>query len=109
LRSLQHSLQLLHELTEVITVDSSIVRIPASCPMCGQEYLIGLGLDTISDRLATDRSIKLYCNCPHHSVTWVANEIERDQIREYTEAVQFFVAEAGRRHRRSARRQLRPI
>jgi hypothetical protein len=88
-------------------VDDSIVRIPATCPMCGQEYLVGLGLDTTSDRLATDRSIKLYCNCAHHSVTWVANEIERDQIREYTAAVQFYVAEKWQRPRRSARQDLR--
>jgi hypothetical protein len=84
-------------------VDNSIVRIPATCPMCGQEYLVGLGLETISDRLATDRSIKLYCECAHHSVTWVANEIERAQIREYTAAVKFFMAEKWQGTRRYAR------
>ena len=83
-------------------MDNSIVRIPATCPMCGQEYLVGLALEPTWDCLATGRSIKLFCNCAHHSVTWVANEIERDQIREYTEAVQFFVVEAGRRVRRSS-------
>jgi hypothetical protein len=76
-------------------VDNSIIRISATCLMCGQEYLVGLELETISDRLATGRSIKLDCNCAHHSVTWVANEVERSQIREYTAAVQFF---RGRRH-----------
>jgi hypothetical protein len=80
-------------------VDHSIVRIPATCPMCGQEYLVGLELETLSDRLATGRSIKLYCNCERHSVTWVANEVERSQIREYTAAVQFFAAEKGQRTR----------
>jgi hypothetical protein len=85
-------------------VDTSIVRIPATCPMCGQEYLVGLGLETIWDRLATGRSIKLNCNCAHHSVTWVANEIERGQIREYTAAVQLSGAEKGQRTRRDARR-----
>jgi hypothetical protein len=65
--------------------------------MCGQEYLVGLGLETIWDRLATGRSIKLNCNCAHHSVTWVANEIERGQIREYTVAVQLSVAEKAQR------------
>jgi hypothetical protein len=78
-------------------VVNSIVRIPATCPMCGQEYLVGLGLETIWDRLATGRSIKLNCNCAHHSVTWVANEIERGQIREYTAAVQLSVAEKAQR------------
>jgi hypothetical protein len=70
--------------------------------MCGQEYLVGLGLETTWDRLATGRSIKLYCNCAHHSVTWVANEIERGQIGEYTAAVQLVVAEKGKRTRRYA-------
>jgi hypothetical protein len=88
-------------------VDNSIVRVPATCPMCGQEYLVGLELETISDRLATGRSIKLDCNCAHHSVTWVANEVERSQIREYTAAVQFFVAGKGQRLRRYAIREAR--
>jgi hypothetical protein len=75
--------------------------------MCGQEYLVGLELETISERLATGRSIKLDCNCAHHSVTWVANEVERSQIREYTAAVQFFVAGKGQRSRRYAIREAR--
>ena len=77
-------------------MDNSIIRIPATCPMCGQEYLVGLALETISDRLETGRSIKLDCNCAHHSVTWVASEIERGQIREYTAAV--LLAAAAKRH-----------
>ena len=84
-------------------MDNSIVRIPATCPMCGQEYLVGLELETIADRLATGRLIKLSCNCARHSVTWAANEIERAQIREYTAAVQFFVAEKRQRTWRYAR------
>ena len=73
-------------------MDNSIVRVPATCPVCGQEYLVGLGLETIWDRLATGRSIKLSCDCAHHSVTWVANKIERGQIREYTAAVRLSAA-----------------
>ena len=84
-------------------MDNSVVRIPATCPMCGQEYLVGLGLETISDRLATGRSIKLYSDCAYHRVTWVASEIERSQIQEYTAAVQFFVAGRGQRIPRYAR------
>ena len=84
-------------------MDNSIVRVPATCPMCGQEYLVGLELETISDRLATGRSIKLDCNCARHTLTWVANEIERAQIREYTAVVQFFMAEKEQRTRRWAR------
>jgi hypothetical protein len=85
-------------------VDNSIVRIPATCPMCGQEYLVGLALEPTWDCLATGRSIKLFCNCAHHSVTWVANEIERGQIREYTAAAQLSGVEKGQRTRRDARR-----
>ena len=85
-------------------MDNSIVRIPATCPMCGQEYLVGLALEPTWDCLATGRSIKLFCNCAHHSVTWVANEVERGQIREYTAAVQLSGAEQGQRTRRDARR-----
>lgn len=70
--------------------------------MCGQEYLVGLSLETISDSLAVGRSIKLHCDCTHHRVTWVANEIERSQIREYTAAVQFFMAGQRTRRRRAA-------
>jgi hypothetical protein len=84
-------------------VDNSIVRIPASCPMCGREHLQGLSLETVADSLATGRSIKLNSDCAYHSVTWVANEIERNQIQEYTAAVQFFVAGRGQRILRSAR------
>ena len=84
-------------------VDNSIVRVPATCPMCGQEYLVGLELETTSDRLATGRSIKLDCNCARHSLTWVANEVERAQIREYAAALQFLIAENGQRTLRSAR------
>jgi hypothetical protein len=85
-------------------VANSIVRIPATCPMCGQEYLVGLALEPTWDCLATGRSIKLFCSCAHHSVTWVANEIERGQIREYTAAVQICGAEKGQHARRDARR-----
>jgi hypothetical protein len=84
-------------------VDNSIVRVPATCPMCGQEYLLGLELETISDRLATGRSIKLDCNCARHTLTWVANEVERAQIREYMAAMQLFIAEQGQRTTRYAR------
>ena len=72
--------------------------------MCGHENLVGLSVEAIWYSLATGRSIKLDCNCAHHSVTWVANEIERGQIREYTAEVQRFVAEKRQRPRRYALR-----
>lgn len=83
-------------------MDESIVRFPVKCPMCGQESLVGSSIDTILQTLATDRPIKLYANCAHHRVVWVASDIERGQIRDYTAAVQLSVAHQWRRPRRYA-------
>jgi hypothetical protein len=80
----------------------SVVRFPVKCPMCGQESLIGSSLDTILQTLATDRPIKLYANCAHHRVVWVASDIERGQIREYAAAVYFSVVDQSRGPRRCA-------
>jgi hypothetical protein len=63
---------------------------------------MGLSLETILHNLATGRSIKLNSNCARHSVTWVANEIERSRIREHTAAAQFFMSEKGQRTHRYA-------
>src|SRR5208282_1584192 len=72
---------------EVIMMDESVVRFPVRCPMCGRESLVGSSLDTILMTLATDRPIKLYSKCAHHRVAWVASDLERSQIRDYTAAV----------------------
>ena len=56
-------------------MDESIVRFPVKCPMCGQESLVGSGIYTILQTLATDRPIKLYANCAHHRVVWVASDM----------------------------------
>ncbi len=72
-------------------MDESVVRFPAKCPMCGQESLVDFSLDTILQTLTTDRPIKLYANCAHHRVVWVASDIERRQIRDYTAEVYFSV------------------
>ena len=41
----------------------------------------------IVDALATERRLTLASICAHHRVMWVANEIERNQIREYAETL----------------------
>jgi hypothetical protein len=43
----------------------------------------------IVDALATERRLTLCSICAHHRVMWVANEIERDQIREYADTLHF--------------------
>jgi hypothetical protein len=40
--------------------------------------------------LATERRLTLSSICAHHRAMWVANEIERGQIREYAETLHFF-------------------
>jgi hypothetical protein len=39
--------------------------------------------------LATERRLTLCSVCAHHRVMWVANEIERHQIREYVDTLHF--------------------
>ena len=68
-------------------MDESVVRFPVKCPMCGQESLVGFTLDTILQTFATDRPIKLHASCAYHRVVWVASDIERRQIRDYTAKV----------------------
>jgi hypothetical protein len=43
----------------------------------------------IETALTTKRRLTLCAICAHHRVMWVANEIERGQIREYAETVHF--------------------
>ncbi len=68
-------------------MNESVVRFPVKCPMCGQESSVGITLDTILQTLASDRPIKLHANCAYHRVVWVASDIERRQIRDYTAEV----------------------
>jgi hypothetical protein len=72
---------------EVITMDDAAIRFPVKCPCCGQESLVASIFDTIVNLLETERRLKLTSECAYHRVTWVANEIERDQIQEYAAAL----------------------
>ena len=92
-------------------MDDAAIRFPVTCPCCGQESLVASRLDTIVNLLETERRLKLTSECAYHRVTWVANEIERNQIQEYATALQFAMSEQMQRPRRFARavRELPPL
>lgn len=83
-------------------MNDSVVRFPVTCPACSRESLVRLSADAILQSLATDRPLKLYAKCDHHAIAWVANEIERNQIREYTDAVHLSFDEKSNCARRYA-------
>lgn len=70
-------------------MDKSTVYFPVTCPCCAQEYLVVSNRNMIVNALATERQLTLSSICAHHSVRWIANEIERNQIREYAETLHF--------------------
>jgi hypothetical protein len=70
-------------------MDKSTIYFPVTCPCCGQEYLVASNRNTIETALAGEHRLTLSSCCAHHRVTWVANEIERHQIREYAETIHF--------------------
>jgi len=80
-------------------MDNSTIRFPVKCPCCGQESLVASPVDTIVKTLATKRRLILSSSCANHNVTWVANEIERNQIREYAAALHFSFSKQPRPHR----------
>jgi hypothetical protein len=68
-------------------MDNSSISFPVTCPCCGQEYLLVSNRNAIVHALASERRLTLSSICAHHRVIWVANEIERHQIREYAETL----------------------
>lgn len=68
-------------------MDKSTICFPVTCPCCGHEYLMVSNRNMIVTALVTERRLTLSSTCAHHRVMWVANDIERDQIREYTETL----------------------
>jgi hypothetical protein len=86
---------------EVITMNATFVRFPVTCPACSRESLARLSMDTILQSLATDLPLKLYAQCDRHAITWVANEVERNQIREYADAVHLSLSEKSNCERRT--------
>jgi hypothetical protein len=53
----------------------------------------------IENAVATERQLILSSICAYHRVMWVANEIERDQIREYAETLHFSCSKPPRPRR----------
>ena len=53
----------------------------------------------IVNALADERRLTLSSICAHHRVMWVANEIERNQIREYAETLHYLWSKQARPHR----------
>jgi hypothetical protein len=70
-------------------MDRSTICFPVTCPCCGQECLMVSNRNMIVTALDTERRLTLSSMCAHHRVMWVANEIERVQIREYAETLHF--------------------
>lgn len=77
-------------------MDKSTIYFPVTCPCCGHEYLMASNRSMIVSALVTERRLTLSSTCAHHRVMWVANDIERDQIREYAETVRFSRSEQSR-------------
>ena len=70
-------------------MDKSTIYFPVTCPCCAQEYVMVSNRNMIVTALATERRLTLCSICAHHRVMWVANAIERHQIREYAETLLF--------------------
>ncbi len=70
-------------------MDKSTICFPVTCPCCGQEHVMMSNRNMIVTALATERRLTLASICTHHRTMWVANEIERNQIREYAETLHF--------------------
>jgi hypothetical protein len=80
-------------------MEESTIYFPVTCPCCGQEYVMVSSRHMIIDALATERRLTLCSICAHHRVMWVANEIERAQIREYAETLHFLGSKQSRPRR----------
>jgi hypothetical protein len=70
-------------------MDESTILFPVTCPCCDREYLVLSNRNMIENALATERQLTLSSICAYHRVMWVANEIERNQIREYAQTLHF--------------------
>jgi hypothetical protein len=77
----------------------STIYFPVTCPCCGQEYVMVSNRNMIVNALATERQLTLSSTCAHHRAMWVANDIERDQIREYAETLHFLGSKQSRPRR----------
>jgi hypothetical protein len=80
-------------------MDKSTIFFPVTCPCCGEEYVMVSSRCMVENALATEQKLTLSSTCAHHRALWIANEVERDQIREYAETLHFL----GNKHSRPRR------
>lgn len=66
-------------------MDEPEIRFPVHCPLCGRELLTELSQALLASALSEGTAIRLHANC--HAVSWDANRIEVEQIRQYFGAV----------------------
>jgi hypothetical protein len=66
-------------------MEDSMLRIPVVCPECGRESLNRFPIASTIEALVAGDSIRLQVNC--HDRSWQASFLEREQLREYLEAV----------------------
>jgi hypothetical protein len=67
-------------------MENALLRIPVACPKCGREFLNEFPIASITEALAAGESIRLYVNC--HDKAWQASVLEREQVREYLDAME---------------------
>lgn len=81
--------------------NDAAIRFPVKCPCCDQESLVTSSLDTIVYLLESEPRFRLTSECAHHRVTWIANEIERNQIEEYAAVLRFVIGAHPSRYARA--------
>jgi hypothetical protein len=68
-------------------MNNSTICFPVTCPCCGHEYVMVSSRYQIEHALATAQRLTLSSTCAHHRAIWVANAVERGQIREYADTL----------------------
>jgi len=66
-------------------MQEAVLRVPIVCPQCAQELLTELRAADIAESLASGATIRLFASC--HRTAWIASAVEREQLREYFEAI----------------------
>jgi hypothetical protein len=66
-------------------MEDSLLRIPVVCPECGKELLTEFPAAAAAEALIRGDTIRLHASC--HGRVWQASNLEREQLREYLEAV----------------------
>jgi hypothetical protein len=67
-------------------MENALLRIPVVCPKCGRELLNEFPIASVAEALAAGGSIRLHAKC--HGKAWQASALEREQVREYLDAME---------------------